>query len=295
MNQFVLKHKIVLAVAFLVVLISGALFYTHYKKERLFILSEKRRIDSSVEGAEKMIEKLKSSGGNIETSGLIDEIYSLSDKERFNDANLKLTELISLIHREKLRLIVVRKDEERRLEEEKLKAAEAEKKKQQEIAKKKASVLGAQINVQTITFGYSGQGRAITGSIFGNGAESILLFGAIHGNEKGTTSLLNTFVQEVAKNPSLVGSNKKIVIIPLLNPDGYYLGLNKVNANNVNLNLNFATTDWKQYGGDSNLFAGNEPFTESESRVLRDVVANRSEKYRLLKNRKTIEQKARNK
>lgn len=170
-----------------------------------------------------------------------------------------------------------RKTEEKRLEEERqkatLNAAMAEKKRQEELIRKQTQVLGSQINTQTVTFGYSGQGRAITGSVFGNGSETILLFGAIHGNEKGTAALLNTFIQEIAKNSSLVGANKKIVIIPLLNLDGYYLGLNKVNANNVNLNLNFETTDWKQYGGDSNLFAGNEPFTESESRILREVVA----------------------
>lgn len=272
-KQFVLKHKIVFAIAFLSVLLSGALFYTEYKKERIFVSAERRRISTNIEKAEKMVEKIKTGGGNIDSKGLIGEIYLLAETKRFTEANYKLSELVSVIHKEKLRLIAA-KEEERVLEEDKQKAAEAEKKKQEELAKKKISVLGAQINVQTVTFGYSGQGRAITGSIFGKGAETILLFGAIHGNEKGTATLLNTLVQEIAKNPSLVGPNKKIIIIPLLNPDGYYLGLNKVNANNVNLNLNFATTDWKQYGGDSNLFAGNEPFTESESRVLRDVVAN---------------------
>ncbi|NIM47414.1 MAG: hypothetical protein GTN40_04645, partial [Candidatus Aenigmarchaeota archaeon] len=38
----------------------------------------------------------------------------------------------------------------------------------------------------TVTFGYSAKGRPITGYIFGSGGEGILIFGAIHGNERGT-------------------------------------------------------------------------------------------------------------
>lgn len=128
--------------------------------------------------------------------------------------------------------------------------------------------------------GYSEKGKEIIGYILGNGAETILFFGAIHGNEKGSSILLQQIVEELNKNIHLVGANKKVIIIPTLNPDGYAANWEKVNANNVNLNLNFETMGWKNYGGEGGrYFAGPRPFSESESRLLRDTVV----KYKVKK------------
>lgn len=120
-------------------------------------------------------------------------------------------------------------------------------------------------------FGYSVKGSRIEGYIFGEGSEVILMFGAIHGNEKGTYPLLSNLVNELFQNPSLVGANKKLIIIPLLNPDGYYGRTDKLNANGVNLNLNFQTTDWRTFGGEGT-YAGPHPFSEPESKIIRDIV-----------------------
>lgn len=120
-------------------------------------------------------------------------------------------------------------------------------------------------------FGESTQGKPIVGYEIGKGEDVYFLFGSIHGNEMSSGDILDQLVKEVAVNPSIVSPNKKFVIIPITNPDGYYDRTDKLNANGVNLNLNFPTSKWQQYGPQG-MFAGEEPFTEVESRIIRDVV-----------------------
>jgi hypothetical protein len=125
-----------------------------------------------------------------------------------------------------------------------------------------------------IDFGTSVEGKSITGYIFGTGDDVTLMFGSIHGNEMGTADLLNKFVNYLIDNPTVVASDKKVVIIPILNPDGYFDRIDKLNANEVNLNLNFGTSDWAMYGSEGQ-YAGPTAWSEPESKVLKSVV----EKY----------------
>lgn len=126
--------------------------------------------------------------------------------------------------------------------------------------------------IEKKVFGYSEAGRPIEGYEIGYGEEVILFFGSIHGNEMGTAELLGKLTEETKNNPNLLADTKKLVIIPILNPDGYYDRIDKLNSNEVNLNLNFLTSDWQQYGSDNGDYAGDEPFSEKESQVLRNVV-----------------------
>jgi hypothetical protein len=120
-------------------------------------------------------------------------------------------------------------------------------------------------------FGYSVTGRPINGYEIGGGEETFLLMGAIHGDEIGTADLLNSLVDKIKSDPSIVSSRKKFIIIPISNPDGYYDRTDKLNADGVNLNLNFATSDWQTYGPEGT-FAGNAPFSEPESVTIKQVV-----------------------
>ncbi len=126
--------------------------------------------------------------------------------------------------------------------------------------------------IQKKTLGYSAKERPIDVYQIGTGENTLLLFGAIHGNEMGTADLMNKLLAELTANPTLISPTKKIIIIPISNPDGYYDRTDKLNAREVNLNLNFPTTDWKQYGGEEGHFAGTEPFSETESNVIKQVV-----------------------
>lgn len=128
------------------------------------------------------------------------------------------------------------------------------------------------------TFGISAEGREITGYEIGDGENVLLLFGAIHGDERGTKDMLERLVEEIARKPSRVADDKKLVIIPLVNPDGYFTREDKLNANAVNLNRNFATDEWivQEDQDDPETYAGEKPFTEIESNLIRTVV----EEYR---------------
>jgi len=127
------------------------------------------------------------------------------------------------------------------------------------------------IRIENKVFGQSAQGRPIEGYEIGYGENGILMFASIHGNEMGTADLLNRLVLEIALKPGLVSGTKKLIIIPVANPDGYQERPDKLNANGVNLNLNFGTSSWEQYGPEGN-YAGPEPFSEIESRIIRDLV-----------------------
>jgi predicted deacylase len=129
--------------------------------------------------------------------------------------------------------------------------------------------------VTETAFGLSAKGRPISGYEIGTGDDVLLLFGAIHGNEMGTNELLEKLVNEFRSIPGLLPDEKKLVVIPVLNPDGYLDRTDNLNANRVNLNLNFDTAYWQKYGP-AGTYAGPKPFSEKESLALKDTV----EKYR---------------
>ncbi|MFA6189946.1 MAG: M14 family zinc carboxypeptidase [Candidatus Staskawiczbacteria bacterium] len=126
------------------------------------------------------------------------------------------------------------------------------------------------IKVEEKIFGYSVKNRPISGYEIGSGANAVLLIGGIHGNEHSSVILLNKLISEIKNNPNVVSKNKKIIIIPDTNPDGSEF-LQKFNANGVNLNLNFDTPGWKNYGP-LGTYAGPEPFSEVESRIIKQIV-----------------------
>jgi murein peptide amidase A len=120
--------------------------------------------------------------------------------------------------------------------------------------------------------GVSEMGRDIVGYEMGGGVNCLLLFGGIHGNERGTVDLLGRLVAEIENHPEILSADKKLMVIPLVNPDGYFERGDKLNANAVNLNRNFATQNWVVQAGDEETYAGPQPFSENESRALREVI-----------------------
>jgi hypothetical protein len=134
---------------------------------------------------------------------------------------------------------------------------------------------------QTVfSIGTSVQGRGITAYSFGNGPSKIIFLGGTHGNEKSSVSIMNRWVEYLENNPDRIPAHRTIVIIPNLNPDGYASG-QRTNANNVDLNRNFPTSNWKSgvtmpdrsfnaNGG------GSQPLSEPESRALANYVLGQS-------------------
>ena len=94
------------------------------------------------------------------------------------------------------------------------------------------------------SIGTSAQGRDLTSYTFGSGQSALLFIGATHGNEKSSAYILQNFVDYLEDHPDAIPANRRVVIVPKINPDGFAAGT-RVNANMVDLNRNFPANNWK--------------------------------------------------
>ena len=92
--------------------------------------------------------------------------------------------------------------------------------------------------------GYSVKGRPLVAYTFGSGATTILFTGAIHGNEPSSYTTMMGWVAHLRQNGYKIPADKRVVIVPGVNPDGVASGARN-NARNVNLDRNFPTANWK--------------------------------------------------
>lgn len=128
------------------------------------------------------------------------------------------------------------------------------------------------VELKSKIFGYSVRDRPIIGYEVGEGENVLLLIGAIHGNEKSSANLLNRFVEEIKTNTNIISKTKKIIIIPIANPDGYYDETDsKLNANEVNLDWNFPGDNWQDHSP-TGISAGTHPFSEPETQIIQKVI-----------------------
>ncbi|HET6746477.1 MAG TPA: M14 family metallopeptidase [Candidatus Saccharimonadales bacterium] len=127
------------------------------------------------------------------------------------------------------------------------------------------------------TIGYSVAGRAINAYYFGNGPKTIVYTGAIHGNEVGTKYLMDRWVQDLEANARSIPADKSVIVIPQLNPDGVAAGT-RTNRRNVDLNRNFAVSDWQKDITDVNNKpfpggGGEAPMSEPEVKAIASLVS----------------------
>ncbi len=92
--------------------------------------------------------------------------------------------------------------------------------------------------------GYSTKGRAIMAYYFGNGGTTILFTGGIHGTEGSSYTTMQAWVTHLMSNGYKIPADKRVVIVPNVNPDGIAAGTRN-SATNVNLGRNFPTANWK--------------------------------------------------
>lgn len=129
----------------------------------------------------------------------------------------------------------------------------------------------------TFSIGTSVQGRPMTAYKFGNGASIVLYIGATHGNESITSSLLKKWIAALDASPDRIPSNRSIVVIPQINPDGV-LTKSRLNAHGIDLNRNFPANDWQTQvtlpGGNGVVTqdGGPSPLSEPESLALANYV-----------------------
>lgn len=126
------------------------------------------------------------------------------------------------------------------------------------------------------TIGYSSKGRAINAYYFGSGPAVVVYTGAIHGNEVGTKYLMERWISDLEANARNIPANKSVIVVPQINPDGVASG-SRTNGRNVDLNRNFATSDWQKDittvnnqpfpGG-----GGESPMSEPETNAIASLV-----------------------
>ncbi|NCO10280.1 murein peptide amidase A [Candidatus Saccharibacteria bacterium] len=122
--------------------------------------------------------------------------------------------------------------------------------------------------------GYSVQGRPIIAHYFGSGSTTILFTGAIHGSEPSSYYTMQSWATYLQTNGYKIPADKRVVIVPNVNPDGVASG-SRNNANNVNLGRNFPTANWKAdtetYSGTIENGGGTSPGSEPETKALIDL------------------------
>lgn len=145
--------------------------------------------------------------------------------------------------------------------------------------------------------GSSVEGRDIESYTFGTGSTSVLFVGGVHGGyEWNSIALAYEMIDYLTHHEASVPESLTIHIIPNLNPDGLFAatgligsftpsevsdsdmhtsGTGRMNANEVDLNRNFAckwqpSSTWRNQV----VSAGTEAFSEPEARALRDYVVN---------------------
>lgn len=151
--------------------------------------------------------------------------------------------------------------------------------------------------------GFSHQGRPIRAIEIGaQGAPTVLLTGLIHGVELIGSTALQGFARELMDPDGAARDlldRARFVLLPILNPDAFSDNMERLargrrafrrcNHGGVDLNRNFETPAtrraWHPFAGSRFRFAphyaGRAPFSEPETRALRDVVLRAPPAYAL--------------
>lgn len=126
---------------------------------------------------------------------------------------------------------------------------------------------------KVITLGKSVGGKPITLYLFGDTAvgpaNTILIFGGIHGSEPASAGVCNELVTLLRADPT-AWAGKCVAVLPEANPDGL-ANKRRTNANLVDLNRNFPAANWKKTRR-SGMFGGDAAASQPETKVLVDLV-----------------------
>jgi len=125
------------------------------------------------------------------------------------------------------------------------------------------------VSTVVLEIGRSVSGRPIVAERFGTpGGPVVLLVGQIHGDERGSSPVLNRVRRDLVEN----GSAADVWIVRVASPDGASRRT-RANARGVDLNRNFPTSDWQRtprgrnFSGTS---AGSEPETQALAGFIRE-------------------------
>lgn len=117
---------------------------------------------------------------------------------------------------------------------------------QYDIVSKSGWSYTSRINCRRATsvIGYSVQGRPIIAYYYGNGSTTVLFTGGIHGSERSGSYIMRDWVSHLDSYAYNIPDDKQVVIVSDVNPDGL-ASSSRYNANNVNIDRNFPSINWK--------------------------------------------------
>lgn len=129
---------------------------------------------------------------------------------------------------------------------------------------------------EVFSIGTSLQGRSILAYRFGSGPSKVIYVGATHGDEQGSKYLLDSWINELEANYPKIPSHRTIIVVPLINPDGF-AAKTRTNSRNVDLNRNFPANSWKSDvimpGGNLVIGGGGtSALSEPESKAIADYI-----------------------
>lgn len=105
-------------------------------------------------------------------------------------------------------------------------------------------------------------------------SKPILIIGVFHGEEPQGKYLIETYLKSISTSSptskSKISRRGDMLFIPCLNPDGMQLK-KRTNLNNVDLNRNFPTKNWK-LTEKNEFFGGEFPASEIETKFLIDII-----------------------
>jgi murein peptide amidase A len=91
----------------------------------------------------------------------------------------------------------------------------------------------------------SNDGYPLIYSEFGSGSSTTLILGGVHPDEITPIPLVFRFANHLNAHKDLIPSGSRVIIAPLVNPDGYFKkSQSRTNGHGVDLNRNFFTQDW---------------------------------------------------
>ncbi len=114
-------------------------------------------------------------------------------------------------------------------------------------------------------FGHSVEGRPIRGAVLGEGDETQLLIGVVHGNEPLGEPILLRLIETLKDQPELLRGSQ-VVIVPVVNPDGLAANT-RTNSRGIDLNRNFPSNNWAK-----TTRHGTAPESEPETRIVVDLI-----------------------
>lgn len=128
-------------------------------------------------------------------------------------------------------------------------------------------------HIEWVEIGRSVEDRPIYRTEFGSGDDVTLIFSCFHGGERSTPRMAFELADLLHRDPSLIEEGKRVVIVPILNPDGFVRGTRN-NARNVDLNRNYPTRNWGHQPKEGRrVDFGESPASEPETRVVLKLMA----------------------